>query len=133
MKAISLTSAMHDPNLLGGPFTSPTFWPWLAVAKLLDGLPLDEREAELFRTCTGRTVLPAGPVNRMVLLAGRRAGKDKFLSAVAVHRAALAADWRHRMSAGEQAVVLLLGADKRQAGILRRYCDGLLSAPLLAR
>jgi hypothetical protein len=28
---------------------------------------------------------------------------------------------------------LLLGADRKQAGILRKYCDGLLKAPLLAR
>src|SRR5262249_28275977 len=62
----------------------------------------------------------------------RRAGKDRFLSAVAVHRAALAADWREHMSAGEQAVVLLLGVDKKQATILRRYAEGLLQAPLLA-
>jgi hypothetical protein len=41
-------------------------------------------------------------------------------------------DWREHMSAGEQAVVLLLGADKKQASILRRYCQGLLDAPLLA-
>lgn len=37
------------------------------------------------------------------------------------------------MSEGEQAVVILLGADKKQAAILRRYCEGLLRAPLLAR
>ena len=37
------------------------------------------------------------------------------------------------MSAGEQAVVTLLGADKKQASILRKYCEGLLRAPLLAR
>jgi hypothetical protein len=30
-------------------------------------------------------------------------------------------------------VVLLLGADKKQAAILRRYCEGLLQAPLLAQ
>jgi hypothetical protein len=33
---------------------------------------------------------------------------------------------------GEAAVVLLLGADRRQAAILRRYCEGLLAVPLLA-
>ena len=44
-------------------------------------------------------------------------------------RAALCADWRKHMSAGEQAV-LLRGADRRQAMILRRYCEGLLEAPL---
>jgi hypothetical protein len=55
------------------------------------------------------------------------------MSAVAVWRAALCADWRQHISAGEQAVVLLLGADRRQAAILRRYCEGLLAAPLLSQ
>ena len=36
-------------------------------------------------------------------------------------------------SAGEGAVVILLAADKKQAAILRKYCEGLLTAPLLAR
>jgi hypothetical protein len=37
------------------------------------------------------------------------------------------------LSAGEQAVVILLGRDKKQAAILRRYCHGLLQEPALAR
>jgi hypothetical protein len=128
--AISLTRAMADPHLLGGPFTAPSFWTWKVLARLVDGLPLTEpREIELFRQCTGRARLPAGPVRRLVLLAGRRAGKDRWLSGVAIHRAALAADWRKYMSAGEPAVVTLLGAGKRQASILRRYCEGLLRVP----
>jgi hypothetical protein len=32
------------------------------------------------------------------------------------------------LSPGEQGVVLLLGADKKQAAILRRYCHGLIEA-----
>jgi hypothetical protein len=72
-------------------------------------------------------------VHRLLILGGRRAGKDRFLSAVAVWRAALCCDWRKHQSAGEGAVCLLLGADKKQASILRRYCQGLLQAPLLAR
>ena len=71
-------------------------------------------------------------MQRLLLLVGRRGGKDRFLSAVAVWRAALCADWREYMSAGETATVLLLGVDKRQAAIMRRYCEGLLQAPLLA-
>src|SRR5262245_55536299 len=132
MRPITLIAAMSDVQLLGAPFRSESFWTWKAVAKVLDGLPLDEREVELFKQCTGRSTLPSGPVRRMVLLAGRRAGKDRFLSAVAVHRAALAANWREHMSAGETSVVLLCGADRKQAGILRRYCEGLLRPPLLA-
>jgi hypothetical protein len=72
-------------------------------------------------------------VRSIINLTGRRGGKDRFLSSVCVWRAALCCDWRKYLSAGEQAVVLLLGADRKQANILRRYCDGLLQAPRLKR
>ena len=131
--AITLTRAMIDPLLFGGVFASPSFWTWRTVAKLIDGISLSEpREIELFKQCSGRSELLNTTARHIILLCGRRAGKDRFLSAVAVWRAALCADWRRHISAGEQAVVILLGADKRQAGILRRYADGLLQAPLLA-
>jgi hypothetical protein len=130
--SITLSQALADTALLGAPFTSPSFWTWKTVAKLIDGEPLTEpREIELFQQCTGRTKLPAEPVRRGVVLVGRRGGKDRFLSTVAIWRAALCTDWRKHISAGEQAVVILLGADKKQAGILRRYCEGLLQTPLL--
>jgi hypothetical protein len=131
---ITLSQALADPELFGKTFEAASFWTWRVVAKLIDGLPLDEgREVELFEQCTGRTQLPGGPVHRIVNLTGRRGGKDRFLSAVAVWRGALCCDWRKYMSAGESAVVLLLGADKKQAAILRRYCEGLLQQPRLRR
>lgn len=134
MKPISLAAAMRDPQLLGGPFQAESFWPWHCVAKLLSGekLTLDRRELALFRKCTGRTKPPRKPVRRLYLQVGRRGGKDRFDSAVAVHRAALAADWSAVLSTGEQAVCILIGSDKKQAGILARYSSGLLKAPLLA-
>jgi hypothetical protein len=136
--AITLSHALTDAELFGGTFQAETFWTWRTVAKVIDGEPLTEpREIELFKQSTGRTQLPnrkmRRALRRLVLLCGRRAGKDRFLSAVGVWRAALCADWRKHISAGEQAVVLLLGADRRQASILRRYCEGLLNVPLLAR
>jgi hypothetical protein len=131
---ISLSRAMADLELFGTTFADPSFWTWKTVAKLIDGIPLTEpREIELFKACTGRTSLLSRPLRRLGLLAGRRAGKDRFLSAVAVWRAALCTDWRAHQSAGEGAVVILLGADRKQASILRRYCEGLLRSPLLAR
>jgi hypothetical protein len=131
---ISLSTAMANPNLFGKVFASPSFWTWRVVAKLIDGLPLTEpRELELFQQCTGRHYDREArrSVRRWIILAGRRAGKDRFLSAVAVWRAALCTNWNEHISAGEGAVVLLLGADKKQAAILRKYCHGLLQAPLL--
>ena len=132
--AITLSQALTDPALFGKTFASPSFWTWRTVAKLIDGLPLSEpREIELFEQCTGRKYNRQArrTVRRLILLAGRRAGKDRFLSAVAVWRAALCTNWREHVSAGEGAVTILLGADKKQAAILRGYCQGLLQAPLL--
>jgi len=130
---ITLTEALADSDLLGREFAAPSFRTWKTVAKLIDGIPLvEQREVELAKQCTGRTTLPTKPVRRLITLCGRRGGKDRFASAVSVWRAALCTDWREHQSAGEGAVVILLGADKRQASILRRYCEGLLQAPLLA-
>jgi hypothetical protein len=134
--AITLTQALADPDIFGTVFSAPSFWTWRVVAKVIDGEPLvEQREIELFRECTGRIYnrRTRRAARRLFLLAGRRAGKDRFLSAVGCWRAAIAADWREHISAGEGAVCLLLGADRKQAGILRRYCDGLLRMPLLAK
>ena len=84
--AITLTKALADPALLGGPFQAPSFWTWKTVAKLIDGEPLTEpREIELFKQCTGRRQLPnrktRRALRRLIILCGRRAGKDRFLSA----------------------------------------------------
>ncbi len=132
---ITLSAALSNVSLLGGPFTSPSFWTWKVIAKLIDGAQLSEpREIALFEQCTGRRYnrQAVRAVRRLIALVGRRGGKDRFHSAVAVWRAALCTNWRNHISAGEQAVVILLGADKKQAAILRRYCNGLLQTPLLA-
>jgi hypothetical protein len=130
---ISLSRALTDPRLFGSTFGAPSFWTWRTLAKLIDGEELREpREIELFKQCAGRELLPSKAVRRLILLCGRRGGKDRFFSAAAIWRAALCTDWRKHISAGEQAVVILLGADKKQAAILRKYCEGLLRAPMLA-
>jgi hypothetical protein len=49
-----------------------------------------------------------------------------------IWRCALCCDWRRYQSPGEGSVAILLGRDKKQAAILRRYCQGLLEVPLLA-
>jgi hypothetical protein len=132
--AITLSQALTDPALFGKTFAASSFWTWRTLARLIDGEPLREpREIDLFKQCTGRSELPSEPVRRLILLCGRRGGKDRFLSACAIWRSALCCDWRKHISAGEQAVVILLGADKKQAGILRKYAEGLLQTPLLAQ
>jgi hypothetical protein len=130
-RPITLAAAMRDERLLGAPFQAPSFWPWHCVAKVISGEELNSREAELFRMATGRTKLPTGPIPNLTLLIGRRGGKDRFLSAVAVHRAALAGDWSKHLSAGEQGTVILVGSDRKQAKILRLYCRALVATPMI--
>ena len=137
---ISLSQCLIEPSLFGSVFAGPSFWTWRTLGKVIDCLSLTEpREIELFRQCTGRTrplntTTVNGPrLRRFIVLVGRRGGKDRFFSAVAVWRAALCCDWRRHLSAGEQNCVVLLGKDKKQAAILRSYCRGLLRVPALAR
>jgi hypothetical protein len=94
---ITLTEAMTNPALFGSVFGDPSFWTWKVVAKIIDGLPLTEkREIDLFEQCTGLKYRKTEAIRRLIILAGRRAGKDRFESAVATWRAALAVDSRTR-------------------------------------
>lgn len=138
---IGLLASMNDPQLFGPTFEADSFWTWKTVAKIIDGIALTEkREIALFEEATGRPynrqarrdVQRHGPWRRLFIEVGRRGGKDRFLSAIAVWRACLCSDWHAHLSAGEQAVVILVSTDRRQAAILRRYCEGLLEVPLLA-
>jgi hypothetical protein len=132
VKPISFAEALRDVRLLGASFRGPSWRPWHVLAKIISGQPLDDSEMALVFECTGRRVLPKNPPRRLYLLVGRRGGKSRFLSALAVWVAALAANWRNLMAPGEPAVVMLVACDKKQAAVLRRYADGLLQAPLLA-
>ena len=54
--AITLSQSLNEPLLFGRTFSSPSFWTWKVIAKLIDNIPLVEpREIELFKACTGRT------------------------------------------------------------------------------
>jgi hypothetical protein len=135
--AITLSEAMRDPNLFGKIFAGQSFWTWRTLAKVIDGIPLgEEREKDLFRECTGFDYdadRHRRRAQRLIVLVGRRGGKDRFFSAVAIWRAALFCDWRKFTSAGEGAVCLLVGGDKKHANILSRYCRGFFDkAPMLA-
>jgi hypothetical protein len=132
MKPISFAEALSDVRLLGASFSGSSWRPWHVLAKIISGQSLDDGEMALVFECTGRRSLPRNPPRRLYLLVGRRGGKSRFLSALAVWVAALAANWRSLMAPGEPAVVMLIGCDKKQAAVLRRYADGLLRAPLLA-
>jgi hypothetical protein len=85
---------------------------------------------KLYRACTGRRVPPSGPAAYLWLVIGRRGGKSFAMSLAACYLAAFR-DWKKYLSPGERCIILLVAADREQAKILHRYCQGILSAPIL--
>ena len=96
----------------------------------LNGLPLSPAQLTLFRDCTARQRSPSRPVTEAFILSGRRSGKTRAASAIAVASAVIR---RYTLAPGEKGVVLLLGADRRQAAISKNYIAEMVrSVPALA-
>jgi hypothetical protein len=134
--SVTLYEAMLDPALFGRTFAGPTFKNWRTVAKILEGLPLEADELELYQTITGRTDTSAGAARKAVregyLIKDRRAGGTLFASAFSVHRSALS-DYSGRLGPGEVATCALIASDRRQAKVALRYVKGLIAdSPLIS-
>src|ERR1700730_6889713 len=128
---MNILAALDDRNLLGASIRDPESWkPWRALLAASFGLPLDPYQAGLYRQCTGRTVPPGEPAAYLWLVIGRRGGKS-FAMALIVVFLGVFKEWLKYLSPGERAIVLLVAADRDQAKILLRYCEGILSAPIL--
>ena len=128
---MNIIEALDDRNLLGASIRDAESWkPWRALLAAAFGLPLDPYQAELFRQCTGRTVPPAAPSAYLWLVIGRRGGKSFAKALIAVFLAVFR-DWHKNLSPGERGIILLIAADREQAKILHRYCQGILRPPIL--
>ena len=128
---ISILDALDDPGLFGEAFVELSWRPWRALLATLFGLPVPEGLVALVASCTGRSA--SGPFREAWLIVGRRAGKSRILALVAVYLAAFV-NWRPRLSPGEVGVIMVLAADRNQAGVLLGYVRGLIgSNPMLAQ
>ncbi|MGB6711652.1 MAG: hypothetical protein WBE85_16230, partial [Methylocella sp.] len=128
---MDILGALDDHNLLGASIRDPESWkPWRALLAASFGLPLSEDQLALFRQRTGRRVPPGAPAAYLWLVIGRRGGKSFAMALIAVFLAVFK-DWRKYLSPGERAIVLLVAADREQAKILHRYCQGILRPPIL--
>ena len=129
---MNLLEVMDDEKLFGAAFPGPTWRAWRAFIGTLMGLPMTEDLRSTARACTGREDVHAvGAYREAWLVCGRRAGKSRILAAVAVFLAAFT-DWRPRLAAGETGVILILAADRDQAGVILGYVRGLLTGnPML--
>jgi hypothetical protein len=129
---MDIIQALDDPQLFASHFRGISWGPWRAFLKALFGLPMDEAEATLYRTHTGRTEAPTTPSKEAALVIGRRGGKSRILALIAVYLAAFR-NYEPYLAPGEVATIAVIAADRKQARSIFRFVDGLLSSvPMLA-
>ena len=130
---VTMRRAVSDPALLGTALGGATWAAWRSIMIAAMGEPLDVAELALFQSLTGRVSPPLARVEELWAIAGRRGGKTRAMSALAVYLAGLC-DWRDKLASGERGVVLLIAPDQRQAAVALDYASGLMAeTPVLAQ
>jgi len=127
----SIDEAVRDTALLGAALGDWRSWTtWLAVLRAAFGLVLTAEELEAFTAVAGGRNPPTERVREFWAIVGRRGGKSKVAAAIAVF---LAVFVRHRLSPGEQGLVLVLAASQEQARVVFGYAKAFLTASPILR
>jgi len=126
----AIDEALRDRALLGAALGDWRTWTtWLAVLRGAFGLSLDVQQRQVFAEVAGGRGSLARPVRELWAIVGRRAGKSKMAAAIAVY---LACFVKHRLSAGERGMVLVLAASQEQARVVFNYAKAfLVESPVL--
>ena len=125
---MSIIEAIQDPHLFKPLFKDLATWAsWQTFLKALFGLPMSEQDLILYRDCTGRVAPPTAPFQEAWAPTGRRSGKS-FIAALTAVFLACFKDYTPHLATGERAMILVIAADRQQAGIIFRYIRGFLSA-----
>jgi hypothetical protein len=128
---VTIIDALDDPAVFA-PHFGPAWGSWRIFLKAVFGLPLDPEEQPLFTACTARSVPPSAAVRECWCVAGRRAGKSRVASLVAVFLGCFR-DYGDVLAAGEVATLPVIASDRRQARTCMSYISGLLDeVPMLA-
>ena len=128
---VTLRQALDDPSLLGAALAGPSWHAWRSLLLAAMGESLQPDELETFTRFTGRSAPPSQRVGELWCCVGRRGGKSRAMSTLAVYLAGLC-DYSDKLARGERGVVLLLATDMKQAKVLLDYAEGTLeSTPLL--
>lgn len=116
---VTMRKALSDSRILGESLQGPSWDVWRAMLIAALGEPLKPTERELFKRFTGREREPGRMIEEAAFIIGRRGGKDRASSVLASY---IASCCEHQnLSPGERGVVLLIGADQRQASITLGY------------
>ena len=128
---LSVADAIDDPDFLG-PFYSGKSWDcWRAIWREAQGEAhlMTPRQRDLFAQVAQREP-PDAPVRELVVIGGRRGGKDA--TAAAAIACAASSDYSAYVRPGEAPCIMCLAVDRDQAKIVLRYTRALFdSVPML--
>ena len=124
---MDIIQAIFDKNLFFPLFKNLETWAsWIVFLRALFGLPMSEAELALYRQCTGRWHPPEKPFGEAWAPTGRRSGKSFIAALLAVFLACFK-DYAKYLAPGERAHILIVAADRAQAGVIFRYVKGFLA------
>jgi hypothetical protein len=106
----------------------PSWDIWRVLEKAVDGLSLTAAELAVFQRHTGRPTSPTAPVSEVCTICGRRSGKTRERSTRAFYEG-VRRNWRELLAPGEQAVIPVIAADRKQARQALGYVKGLARLP----
>jgi hypothetical protein len=119
--------ALSDPLLLGRILEGESWFGWRTILIAMNGEVLTDEERVTFTAVTGRDREPGAPVEEFWGVIGRRGGKSRAMSVLAVYLAALCD--HPAFAPGERGVVALMAASKQQAAVAFKYVSAILSRP----
>jgi hypothetical protein len=118
-------------EIIGKEWYAPDWQAWRAFISAVFGQPIETAgEWHLFRRCTNLAEPPTRRPPSVWLPCGRRAGKSRMLSAIAVYLACCY-DWTHHLDPGEIGVLPVLAQDRRSARTIMGYIKAFLEHPRL--
>ncbi len=130
---VSFREAATSPALLGPILGGPSWLGWRALLLAALGEELEPEERAEFERLTGRPNEPLEKVDEFWSIVGRRGGKSRAISCLAIYLALLC-DYSDCLAVGERGVLLILAQNQKQAGIVFNYISGILeSIPALAK
>ena len=130
---MSIVDAMESPDLFAPWFPGGTWRAWKAILRAAFALPMSPEERMTFSELAGGRAPPLKRVKELVVVAGRRSGKDSTASAVATWIAGIEQGHLGLLRPGELASVMLLACDREQSRIIRNYVASYFqTVPILA-
>jgi hypothetical protein len=131
-RTVNIEQALRDPNLLGAALGDPATWAtWIVVLRAMFGLPLDDKQLEIFHTVAGGRSPLTRRVRELWAIAGRRGGKSRIAALIACY---IALFCKHRLSPGETGMVLILAASVAQSRTVFGYVKAFLhKSPVLRK